>query len=483
MSTLDQRYLLDDEAMRRFILNGYVTIRTEVPSSLFDEAYRQIHGADNRAFGNDLPGEVPALMEVLRDPVVRGVLVSILGPGYRMASHRHCHHSPPQPADASPGWHVLDEHPFHKDATWPAQHRCRRVMSVFYPHECTPDMGPTAVIPGSQYYTRSFGAYGHDAIQTAGPAGTITFVHYDMWHGGTCNYSDKHRYMMKFVFERFDEPTSPSWNCQDRTWRPVQQGPSGDHHPRLWQCMWDWYCGTAHNGNGHRDGHDVPHLIEGLRHDDERISLYNAYALAQFGERVVGPLRDQLVEESEESPHENLNGRKYMPGGGPFELYYAGYALAAIGPPAVPALAELLQHPQWWVRAAAADVLREMGRPASAAAGSLIQALQDDDKRVRNHAAKALGTAEASFPEVTAALIEQLSDEEADAKVESAGALARIKPADDTAVRALISALENEHVYVRGNAAAALERIGTEEARRSAAEFHASHPGEVCIGG
>ena len=86
MSTLDQRYLLDDEAMRRFILNGYVTIRTEVPSSLFDEAYRQIHGADNRAFGNDLPGEVPALMEVLRDPVVRGVLVSILGPGYRMAS-------------------------------------------------------------------------------------------------------------------------------------------------------------------------------------------------------------------------------------------------------------------------------------------------------------------------------------------------------------------------------------------------------------
>lgn len=74
MSTLDSRYLLDDEAMRQFIINGFVTIRTEMAASVFEEAYRQIHGADNRAFGNDLPGEVPTLIKVLRDPVVRQTL-------------------------------------------------------------------------------------------------------------------------------------------------------------------------------------------------------------------------------------------------------------------------------------------------------------------------------------------------------------------------------------------------------------------------
>ena len=43
------------------------------------------------------------------------------------------------------------------------------------------------------------------------PAGTVAITHYDIWHAASANTSDKMRYMLKFLFDRTEEPSAPSW--------------------------------------------------------------------------------------------------------------------------------------------------------------------------------------------------------------------------------------------------------------------------------
>ena len=47
-------------------------------------------------------------------------------------------------------------------------------------------------------------------------AGTVLMVHYDLWHRGMGNSTDKKRYMMKFMLARIEEPQAPSWDNLDQ---------------------------------------------------------------------------------------------------------------------------------------------------------------------------------------------------------------------------------------------------------------------------
>ena len=51
-----------------------------------------------------------------------------------------------------------------------------------------------------------------DQVIAVVPAGSVILLHYDIWHAGTANTSDRVRYMMKFLFDRISESTKPSWN-------------------------------------------------------------------------------------------------------------------------------------------------------------------------------------------------------------------------------------------------------------------------------
>ena len=75
-----------------------------------------------------------------------GALQSLLGPGYIMNPHRHCHLNPPGGKGQS--WHK-DCYVFDHNLRHP---RFRWVMAFYYPQDTTPDMGPTGVLPGQQWY-------------------------------------------------------------------------------------------------------------------------------------------------------------------------------------------------------------------------------------------------------------------------------------------------------------------------------------------
>ena len=429
--------LLSDGQMQEFIRGGYVTVRTALPEEFHASICRQadaLLGAEPNP-GNNLLPRLPDLARMLADPAVQGALTSILGPGYLLDDHRYCH-------DNRPG---SEPQNMHQDGGSQGDHRTRKVLLLYYPQDTPDELGPTGVLPGSQYYAQR--PPGTPVQTVTGSAGTVTITHYELWHGATANRTQRPRYMMKFLLHRMQEPEAPSWNAGDTGW---------DTESALWRAMWNWHRGAANaepasaaaGGEGavDLDGLADPHLQRGME---------TAYALAASanGEGAVraGRLCAVLAGDC------TVTAR-------------AAYALAALGAAAVPALSEALAHPEAGVRARAAQALAEMGGATGAAEPALRHALSDDDGTVCAWAASALGTgcgaeAEKSIAALSAAIDDDMADR-GYRRPTSAHAMARLagKVEADTAdrvARLIAPHLQSGNRYVRGLTAVALRRLGT----------------------
>ncbi len=249
--------LLTDEQVISFVIRGYVALPTELPASfhatVYDEITRLLAGqADNP--GDAILDLVPALRQVWGQPSVRGALSSLLGADYRMNAHRHCHVSPP--GMRSQSW--------HQDGTNQRHNQIRTVLGFYYPQEVTAAMGPTVVMPGTHFRnapTDQMATYANlrDQVVLTVPAGTVVLAHYDIWHAGTRNESDRTRYMRKFLFDRVSEPVTPSWR-HDPTSASEQLGrltfekacacSQSDHYKErnLRHALWDHLTGALPEG-------------------------------------------------------------------------------------------------------------------------------------------------------------------------------------------------------------------------------------------
>ena len=80
----DKAYLLNDNQMRDFIVNGYVIVKTDLPRSFHDEIYKTTNTVFEREGnpGNNLLPRIPEIQHVLDNPTVRGALTSLLGADY-----------------------------------------------------------------------------------------------------------------------------------------------------------------------------------------------------------------------------------------------------------------------------------------------------------------------------------------------------------------------------------------------------------------
>ncbi|MEM7364964.1 MAG: phytanoyl-CoA dioxygenase family protein [Pseudomonadota bacterium] len=185
-------------------------------------------------------------------------LTGILGKRYFRYPHNFIH----QAGSADQG--------FHKDSHFPwsvrgglRSHRPNWAMLLYYPQETTVDMGPTQIIPGSQYWNVDH--EGHDVgedmldlrfnadkvgtmpdlderderiaktvsafdAQTPStpitvPAGTAVLTHFDLVHRGSRKHSEQERFMYKFWYLRTTEPKRTgrtiSLSCTDVRREPV----------------------------------------------------------------------------------------------------------------------------------------------------------------------------------------------------------------------------------------------------------------------
>ena len=467
---VDQQYLLNNEGVQNFIRNGYITVHPDLPD-VHEEIYWKTAAIFEKEGDprNHILQKVPALYQVFAHPTVRGVLTSLLGPNYMMHPHRHAHMK--QPGQKGGAWHQdgRSKHFTTKDHgwlfEWRRHHRFRSVWAWYYPQAVTEDMGPTAVIPGVQYYDlesmRHYNnAYSDPEIGAllCGKAGTITIGHYHQWHSswGT-NQSDKNRYMIKFLLTRTEEPDSPLGTPMGLVHQIMRRSLMTHRHPgqeAVWTHVWDWLNGDnvamAKNGGG--NGNRVSQLIETL-HDASAPARLNAvYALGAVGEPAIDPLIETLrgTAEPAEITEEPI-------------LTHAAYALSAIGESAVPALASVLNgDAAWWVRATAADTLGDIGKPAAEAVFALVHALDDPSEWVRRNSVNALGT----IGEGTEGLITALKDDHPLVRCNAVNALARtckgVNEDIDAASRALSTVMyDDEYAIIREYAIGALEEMGS----------------------
>ena len=304
-------------------------------------------------------------------------------------------------------------------------------------------------------------------LSICGEAGTVTIVHYELWHRATENLSDKIRFMLKFLFCRTEEPQQPSWNAENPSWESNQTAPV--EHQMTWEHLWKWYHGGQNgemNPTATLTPNDLSKLIgalqDGLKDEDEATRLNAAYALGTIGEPAIPTLIEALRQESKAAWNRNLERDDFT---NPSQLDSI-YGLAAVGESVVSALVEVLGDTDWWTRAGAAAALGCIGESAYSAVPTLIEALKDDSEWVRRNAADTLGNIGPSARSAVPALIEALGDNrpvsrwslsDSPLRENAIIALAKMGQLPQTAIPVLKDALQDENQYIRSWAAIALE--------------------------
>lgn len=388
-------HLLTDDQMQDFIYTGMHAVSSSLPASVHAAIHEDLAAwfAAHDNPGNDIPARVPALKAVFEDPAVIGALTSILGPDYLIHRHRHCHNH-------QPGASAQDMHKDYPAVGNVRDHHPRLVLILYYPQQVRPDMGPTAVQPGSQYYMSPQEDIEEIALCCEG--GTVVITHYDIWHRATANRSSDTRYMVKFLGVRTQEPTQPTWQSDSPEW--THPGDTSLHHDDLCKHLWRWYRGesthppsTAENGAGlASDGSEYS--------ERKRVNRY--YKMSASGEEALPDLMTAMIAEAEEKWEANqAKGDFTNPG-----QLDSIFGLAATGVPAVQPLIEHLSHTDARVRSAAAVTLGVMGASARRAAEALGDALKDENEWVRRNAAEALGNIGFGAGKAVPALIAALED-------------------------------------------------------------------------
>lgn len=438
----DKVQILNGEDMRHFIVNGYVTIKPDLPRSFHEKIYqkaREIFESDGNP-GNNLLPRIPEIQEVFDLPVVHSTLTSILGPNYLMHSHRHPHHNAPGSAAQT----------FHKDSCWSrVRHHCPHwVLAFYYPQDVVEEIGPSAVLPGTQYYNNALHQDSDIGVPLISEAGTVTVLHNDLWHRAMANRTQKHRYMMKFLFVRMQPPAAAPQTSETWTWQPLESEPPLGAHEAMWCHIWNWLSGKEPSTSDNRSSTigDLAALATQLHDTSEVVSLNAAYGLGAMGDAGVPTLMEALGNEVEQV------GR------------CAAYGLSAVGKPAISRLIDALGNSSNSVRLNAVYTMAQMDISAQDAVPTLVKMLSDPCLEIRRHVIETLGTIGEAAKNAVPVLAEGLNDEQDLVRSDTALALGQIGKPDQGTVSLLANALKDENRYVRSHAAVALQRIGTSEA-------------------
>lgn len=204
-----REHLLNDDAVALFICQGFMLLEPQHRPGLNEAIDQKLTAMQNNP-GDGIYDAVPELAEVYSHPTFVGAVASLLGPDCQMNSHRHWHCT-------RPGMRGVE---WHQDSRNVRHHQVRVVLGMYYPHDVTPDMGPTIVMPGTHFRnapTDRMATYANlrGQVPMTVKAGSIALTHYDIWHAASPNRTNRPRHMLKFLFGRTTSAAQrggPAWN-------------------------------------------------------------------------------------------------------------------------------------------------------------------------------------------------------------------------------------------------------------------------------
>ena len=167
-----------------------------------------------------------ALGELVRLPVVRGAVESLVGPE-SLVDHHFLHLALPSSYYKAAGIPQRTQHT-HQDSTIDPR-RAFDIQLFYFPHEVGLDMGGTRYVPGTHLRIVSESAIARyqnirGQQHVVCPAGTLILMHHGVWHGGGINRTGEARYMFKIRLN----PSIPQvrlWDTSDLSARDFEQRP------------------------------------------------------------------------------------------------------------------------------------------------------------------------------------------------------------------------------------------------------------------
>lgn len=145
------RYTVPDQLVQEFASRGLVVLSPEsleIPSTVHDQVYAQekaVHDSGVRV----TPDNVPAVLDLLNAPGLIAALNQLLGKNWAVVPFTH--NASFTSGSRDQHWHKDDNGPYNSRKQ--RHHQAVQVEMLYYPQDVTPEMGPTATIPYSQYWT------------------------------------------------------------------------------------------------------------------------------------------------------------------------------------------------------------------------------------------------------------------------------------------------------------------------------------------
>ena len=233
-----ERYLLNEEAMRQYIVQGYVTVQADMPAGYHQEIVRRLDTVlDTEGnWGNNILPRIPEIRQVFQHPAVDGALTSILGPNYILHPHRYPHCN--LPGSAAQALHK-GLHSLFRRCRYPTSSQSLGDGLILPSRGYGRDGADLHPARGTPYYEEHSHDPDNAELLLCGQAGTVTIVNFDIWHRATANRSQKRRYMLKFIFARTEEPGVSARHTIYPDWS-LPRNADNEKHPLAWRYLWNW---------------------------------------------------------------------------------------------------------------------------------------------------------------------------------------------------------------------------------------------------
>ncbi|GGD53907.1 phytanoyl-CoA dioxygenase family protein [Paenibacillus nasutitermitis] len=199
MARTANEHLLDARQMARFCSDGLIVLEDLVPRELNEAVYQDELNVEPQ--GYEFWNSSEAIRSVFDLPQVRGVIESLVGRNY-VYDHSYLHTVKPNNSK-SQNWHVdsgiMNPNPHNFD-----------IQAFYFAHDTPVEMGPTLVLPGSHLRRASYWSISRyknieGQRHLAAKAGTIAFMHQDIWHCAQPNKTDRTRYVFKIRLDAVEQ--------------------------------------------------------------------------------------------------------------------------------------------------------------------------------------------------------------------------------------------------------------------------------------